>query len=171
MFHQSVEFPSAPSNSSLLTYPPNLFGARIRVQRLGAKTDPRRRPILVWRPYKTPSPPTSPPVPGRDWRGTWSYRRRVGVADLAVAAAGGRYPLCVAAVATPASPSPPGGTPGMSPPTPPPPDLAVAVDFSLYLTNMTVLSTVDPMTSVWTTLAVASEKYLTVAAVPPDGEL
>lgn len=101
MFNQSVEFPSTPSISSLLTYPPNLFGTRIRVQRLGAKTDPRRRPILVWRPYKTPSPPTSPPAPRRDWRGTRPYRRRVGVPHLAAAAADGVYPLTVAAAGYP----------------------------------------------------------------------
>lgn len=173
MFNQSVEFPSTPSISSLLTYPPNLFGTRIRVQRLGAKTDPRRRPILVWRPYKTPSPPTSPPAPRRDWRGTRPYRRRVGVPHLAAAAADGVYPLTVAAVATTTSPSPPRGTPGMSSPASPSPDLIVAVagDVSLHLVNMTELSTVHSMTSIQTTLAVASGRYLTVASGRPDGEL
>lgn len=80
-----------PSILFPLTYPPKQFMTRIRVQRSGAKIDPRSRPILVWRPYKTPSPPASQECHGVDWRGTWSYRRRrQNPRDLAVAPRGPR---------------------------------------------------------------------------------
>lgn len=121
------------------------------MQRWGAKTDPRRRPILVWPPHKAPSRTTSPPVPGRDQRGTWSCRRRRRrPRDLA--AAPPVDPPPIAAVDPPTSPPTPGGVPGTSPSTSPPPDpiVAAADRYSFDLPNVTEVSIWCSSISMWT---------------------
>lgn len=154
-----------PLNSLSLTYPPNWLGAQNRVQRLGAKMDPRRRPISVWRPYKVPSALTSPPTPGRARRVTWPYPA-VAAAPDHLAAPG----HLAAALGTPSAPPP--SSPS-TPPTPPPtspspgPPLAAADRRRLDLANLTEVPVWCPWSLLWNIPTVGPSKHVTVAPPHP----